>query len=294
MKKTNYHTHTFRCGHAVGDEEAMVKAAIADGIEELGFSDHIPLPHYRWHILKGMRYALNDFHALGVAIKTLFTNGPDMRMPYQQKELHLKTVKELKEKYVDQIKIYQGFEAEYFEEYLEYYQELLSSGEVDYLILGHHFNKYSIHSCYYGKNKITNQEIIEYKNDLLKAMDTDLFSYVAHPDLFMIGKVKFDEFCENITREICQKALEKDIPLEINAGGIRRGLRRVDDEMLYPYTNDYFFKIVGEMGCKVIIGIDGHSPNDFNSEIDNKLKDFIKKHNLILVDNLKLKKFNRK
>lgn len=290
MKKINFHTHTFRCGHAVGDEEAMIKAAVANGIEELGFSDHIPLPHYRCHILNGIRYTIKDFHAFIVAIKTLFTNGPDMRMPYQEKSRHLSSVKKLKVKYAEKIKIYQGFEAEYFEEYLDYYQELLDSGEVDYLILGNHFNKYSVHSCYYGKTNITNQEIIKYKNDLIKAMDTDLFSYIAHPDLFMIGKVKFDKFCENITREICQKALEKDIPLEVNAGGIRRGLRKVGDEMLYPYTNDYFFDIVGEMGCKVIIGIDSHSPADFNPEIDKKITNFVKKHNLNIVDKLELKK----
>ncbi|MFQ7171807.1 MAG: hypothetical protein ACLRQF_06725 [Thomasclavelia ramosa] len=35
--KTNFHTHTFRCGHAVGNEEAMVKSAIE--VMKLGFSD---------------------------------------------------------------------------------------------------------------------------------------------------------------------------------------------------------------------------------------------------------------
>ena len=28
MKKTNFHTHTYRCGHANGTEEDMVQAAI--------------------------------------------------------------------------------------------------------------------------------------------------------------------------------------------------------------------------------------------------------------------------
>ena len=36
MKKTNYHTHTYRCGHANGNEEDMIQAAIDMGIEELG------------------------------------------------------------------------------------------------------------------------------------------------------------------------------------------------------------------------------------------------------------------
>ena len=39
MMKTNFHTHTFRCGHAVGNEEAMVKSAIEEGIEEMCIRD---------------------------------------------------------------------------------------------------------------------------------------------------------------------------------------------------------------------------------------------------------------
>lgn len=290
MMKTNFHTHTFRCGHALGNEEAMVKSAIKNDILELGFSDHIPLPHYRLHILKGLPYTLKELRAFLVAVKTIYTNGPAMRMPYYSKKEHLDEVKRVKEKYKEKIKVYQGFEAEYFENYLQYYQNLLDSGEVDYLILGNHFNKYSIHTRYYGKLHITNEEIISYKNDLIQAMDTNLFSYIAHPDLFMIGKVNFDNFCENITREICLKALENDIPLEINGGGIRRGLRKAGDEMLYPYPNSHFFEIAGEIGCKVILGIDAHAPADFNDKIYKDLYEFAKKHHLNIVDKFEFKK----
>ena len=121
-------------------------------------------------------------------------------------------------------------------------------------------------------------------------MDTDLFTYIAHPDLFMIGKIYFDEFCENITREICQKALEKDVPLEINAGGIRRGYRRVNDELLYPYPNSHFFDIVSEMGCKVILGIDGHSPDHFNQDDFEALERFAWRYNLNVIEQPVFKK----
>ena len=42
--KTNYHTHTFRCKHAVGDDEAYVLAAIGAGFDRIGFADHCPWP----------------------------------------------------------------------------------------------------------------------------------------------------------------------------------------------------------------------------------------------------------
>ena len=51
MKKVNYHTHTYRCGHANGNEEEMIQAAINMGIEDLGMCGHVPLPHYRKHLI---------------------------------------------------------------------------------------------------------------------------------------------------------------------------------------------------------------------------------------------------
>ncbi len=42
MPDFNLHTHTARCRHAVGTDEAYVQAAIKAGFKVLGFSDHCP------------------------------------------------------------------------------------------------------------------------------------------------------------------------------------------------------------------------------------------------------------
>ena len=42
MIKRNYHTHTKRCGHAIGEDEEYVINAIEAGLTDLGFSDHCP------------------------------------------------------------------------------------------------------------------------------------------------------------------------------------------------------------------------------------------------------------
>ena len=39
---TNYHTHTRRCGHAVGEDREYAEAAVQAGLKILGFSDHAP------------------------------------------------------------------------------------------------------------------------------------------------------------------------------------------------------------------------------------------------------------
>ena len=42
--KHNYHTHTARCGHAIGDDEQYIIKAIEAGYQTIGFSDHLMIP----------------------------------------------------------------------------------------------------------------------------------------------------------------------------------------------------------------------------------------------------------
>ena len=157
MKKMiNYHTHTYRCGHAVGNEYEMIEAALHEGYQEIGMSCHIALPHYRSHLLHSLS-SIRSIQGLKSCIGAFLRNGPKMRMPYDEKEDYLDALNNC-QKHFHYIKIYKGFEAEYFEDYLDYYQNLLSSGEVDYLILGHHFHKHSIHDCYYGRKNLTKKD----------------------------------------------------------------------------------------------------------------------------------------
>ena len=42
-RQGDYHVHTARCGHAGGETRAYVEAAIAKGLAEVAFTDHVPL-----------------------------------------------------------------------------------------------------------------------------------------------------------------------------------------------------------------------------------------------------------
>lgn len=289
MKKVNYHTHTYRCGHANGTEEEMVQSAINMGIEVLGMCCHVPLPHYRKHLLfsipaiRSLRSVLSLGHAF-------IKDGPNMRMPYKDIEEHLEKVAECQEKYCHQIKIYKGFEAEGLTEYFAYYQSLLDENKVDYLILGHHFHKHCIHSDYFGKDHMTKKDIYQYCNDIEKAIETRLFSYIAHPDLFFQGYHDFGIDAKTVCRRICEKAKEYHIPLEINAGGIRKGLQTIQDEEVYFYPNSHFWKIASEVGNDVIIGFDAHDPADLNNDMYEQLLKFADEHHLHLIDHFEFLK----
>ena len=283
MKKTNYHTHTYRCGHANGNEEDMIKAAIDMEMDELGMCGHVPLPHYRKHLIHAIP-SLRSLRSLAGLIRAFIHNGPYMRMPYTQMEEHLEILRDSQKKYQDQLTIYKGFEAEGLEEYFDYYQTLLYEHKVDYLILGHHFHKYCIHDDYYGKAKMTKKDIYQYCNDVEKALETKLFSYLAHPDLFLIGYSQFDLDAQTVSRRICEKAKELNIPLEINAGGMRRGLHERNGEELYLYPNAHFWDIASEVGNDVVLGFDAHDPSDFNQAMYEQMMKFADDHHLHVID----------
>lgn len=283
----NYHTHTYRCTHAHGDEETLIKKAIEYGYQELGFSEHVPLPHLRWHLIKALPFSINNFWSSLSWLKTFMFNGPGMRMPYKEKKEHLKRIDEVKERYKKQIKIYKGFECEYLKDYLTYYQKLLDNKEVDYLIFGHHYHKFATGRHYYGKPNIQIKDVRNYVLEAKKAFKTGLFTYFAHPDLFMAGYRQWNNEVEQLVYELCISAKENNIPLELNAGGIRRKQININGIQCYEYPNYFFWKIASEVGCKAIIGMDAHNPNHLNSEDYRKLETFAKELNLKLITTLK-------
>ena len=231
-----FHTHTYRCGHAIGDDEDYVLEAIAVGIRHLGFTDHVMLPNF---------------------------SQPGIRGEFSQVENYLSSIQQLKEKYKQKIKIYYGFEAEYADDFVDYYRSLLESNKIDYLVLGQHFNMVGGKILDYYGHIHEAKQLINYKNQVIKAMKSGLFICLVHPDLFMASYEKFDSTARMVTREICKASLLYDIPLEINLGGIRKGLSQVGNEKRYLYPYIPFWKIVAHYKCKVVIGVDAHNPKDF-------------------------------
>ena len=123
--KTNYHTHTTRCLHAVGTDEAYVKSALKGGYQVLGFSDHTP-----W-----------KYHTNYVA---------DMRMLPDQLPDYVESLRTLREKDRGQIDIKIGLECEYFPEYMHWLKEQVKKYELDYVIFGNHFYHTNEKFPYFG------------------------------------------------------------------------------------------------------------------------------------------------
>jgi len=261
MLSSNYHTHTKRCGHAVGEDEDYVLEAISYGYKNLGFSDHAMLPGF---------------------------SEPGIRGDYSEFDGYVRSIRSLAEKYRNRITIYCGFEAESFPEFFPYYQELLNNGVLDYLILGNHCAMGPNHSIQTRFSHVTTpQQLYLYKDLAVQAMATKMFSVFAHPDYFMAGKETFDLDCRKVSKAIIEAAIAYDVPLEVNVGGIRDGKHRIGSGLRWIYPTDAFFDLVGKYQAKCIIGMDAHAPNQLSNDsaIFEAVK-FAKRHNLVLVDSL--------
>lgn len=264
----NYHSHTYRCGHAQGSDEEYVVAAIENGFKILGVTDHIFLPNISQ---RGMR---GDFSELKGYVVSL---------------------EKLREKYKDKIELHIGFEAEWYgERYKDYYEWLLKTGVVEYLILGNHMtiiNKSEDDdtpvALNYGAMKDEKLATKMYVDSLIEGMESGLFTYVAHPDFFHYWYGEWDEYIEKESKRIIDAAIRLDIPLEINMGPsrfLKNGIK--EDELVYPWNK--FWDLVANTKAKCICGVDAHNPNNYYETDYGFFKQFIAKRKLNLIKRVDL------
>lgn len=221
----NYHTHTYRCGHAVGEDRQYVETAIERGLKVLGFSDHVPMP---------------------------FPDGHEsrFRVPLGQLEDYVTSVLDLRAEYKRDIDVRLGFEAEYYPDLFESMLALIAPYPVEYLLLAQHFND-SRETIYNPAMQFSREALRTYVDVVVAGMETGKYSCVAHPDLFYFAGP--DRVYQREMARICRRAKELDVPLEINVLGLREGR---------CYPNDLFWPLVKAEGCRAVLGCDAHRPED--------------------------------
>lgn len=222
----NYHTHTPRCRHARGAEREYVESAIAAGLQILGFSDHTP----QW--FPGNYYSY-------------------MRMYPEELGDYCQTVRALQKEYAHKIKIHLGLEAEYYPLTWKELLPRLQDAGIAYMILGQHWIRNEFDAGGHATDPTTDaSDFICHCDQVISAMETGIFSYVAHPDFFnFVGDRKI---YQAQMKRVCKAAIDTDTPVELNLLGIR-------DRRHYP--NLLFWEVAAEEGCKVVLGMDAHSPD---------------------------------
>lgn len=232
MQIFNYHSHTARCGHAIGEDEAYVLKAIENGYKRMGFSDHAPF-------------------------ENVYAEGE--RMNKDELEGYISTVKGLQDKYKNQIEIRIGLEFEYFEDQID---ELRAYRDrMDYMIIGQH-GPALYEEEYYTANR--DEDIIGYAQRIKKACELGLPDIIAHPDLYMFSKAEWTPACEQAAHMIAQCAQDYHIPLEINLNGLKYGKRKIGDETRYTYPCRAFWLAIQDYDFEVVYGLDAHTPDKYS------------------------------
>lgn len=247
MQKFNYHSHTYRCGHADFDftDEEYVQEYIKMGFKKIAFTDHCPQ-------------------------KKLIDKRTDVRMKYDKRNEYLESIKELKEKYKNIIEIQSGYEVEYLPGEEQNLKEL--KAEVDKIVLGQHFIYDDDEQLLIvGKKKFSDKELMRYTEYIEKAMQNNIPNIIAHPNLYMLKREGFGEIEKTAAEKICQAAEKYNIPLEINLNKIFRNTY-FDNEILnnnpieeqrkklskVKYPCREFWEIASKYDIKVLYGLDAH------------------------------------
>ena len=222
--KKNYHTHTYRCGHAKGADRDYVENAVRAGFELLGFSDHAPMP-------------FPDGHESPFRMKLAETAG------------YFESVARLREEYAGQIRILAGLEVEYYPAHFQRFLDFIGQFPVDYLILGQHF---------VWEEREGNGVFAETKDPgllkgcydcMLEGAATGSFLYIAHPDVL---RYTGDETAyETLTRDFLTEVKKLGVPLELNRLGMADG-------RIYP--REKFWQLAGDYGVPAYVGMDAHDP----------------------------------
>ena len=250
-----FHSHTYRCGHAVGDIEDYVSLAIQQGFKIYGVSDHVLLP--------------------GVV-------QPNTRGDFSLLDDYVNTYSSVKEKHNDKIQLYLGFECEFADIFVDYYKYLLKEKGFDYLICGQHNGFNNDKSPYSYLSDI--EGLYRYRDDLIKAMESGLFLYIAHPDMFFLSAEEITPIYKKITKNIIAAAIKYKVVLEINIHGLLRKHNRKGKTFI-DYPCEYFWQEVSKTNIPIVLGGDFHNPNEiYFSDTKEKLLNLINKYHLKIVN----------
>jgi histidinol-phosphatase (PHP family) len=233
------------CGHAEGEMEKYIAVAKQRGLQELGFSDHIPM------------YFLPE-------------KERDSSIAMREEDLpgYVQKIKDLQKTFYPwPIKI--GIEADYIPGMETKLADILRQYDFDYVLGSIHFldgwgfdNPANID----GYKKCDLWELYrQYFFTLGQAAVSGLFDVLAHPDL--IKKFGFDPGREldRSYREALQQISDSGVCVEINTAGLR-----VPKKEIYPSPE--FLNLCFENKVPVSLGSDAHKPEQVGADFNLALE----------------------
>ena len=256
--KKDGHIHSPFCPHGTKDSlEMYVQKALEEGLEEISFTEHLPLPH--------------GF----IDEKIIEESAPDE----EAFEEYIKAVKEIKEKYKGKINILVGAEIDYVEGLEDETAKILEKfkDDLEDSILSVHFVKFE--DKYYCidyspeeyKRLIDLTGSIEalynlYYKTVIKSMKSNFGTFkvkrIGHPSLVRIfNKVYPYEYSnEELLHKVIEEVEKGQYEVDYNTAGIRKQYCKE------VYPSGLLNKLLDEHGIVKVYGSDSHTAKDVGFE----------------------------
>ncbi|MDP9310662.1 MAG: histidinol-phosphatase HisJ family protein [Chloroflexota bacterium] len=228
----DYHTHHYRCGHAEGQLDAYVEAAITAGLDEIGLSDHSPIYHL----------------------------GPDPqprpRTAMSQHELpaYVAEMEAVRERFAGRIPVRLGVESDYVLGWDEHYRALWRQFPLDYVIGSVHWlGGWSIFDPNLPPGRTPDDIYAEYLHTTQAAARSGAYNIIGHLDCLKTSGHIPDLSITPLLEETVRVLVESNVVVELNTSGWRKSIADC-----YPRAE--LLACCHHYGVPVTLSSDAHAP----------------------------------
>jgi histidinol-phosphatase (PHP family) len=237
---TDYHTHSYRCGHATGTMREYIDAAIVRGIDEIGLTDHL------W----------------------LYFEEPERRnatwaMPESEYARHYEEMLALRDEYAGRIAVRVSVEADYIEGREDELLAILDRFSFDYILGSVHFIDGWLIDDPATADRYLAERVAEiyrrYYARLRKAIDLRCFDLLAHFDLpKKFGFLPEDDLTA-VVAETLDAAATHDVAIEISSAGLRKPIGEI-------YPSRTILREMRKRNIAISLSSDAHAPNEIGAD----------------------------
>jgi histidinol-phosphatase (PHP family) len=230
----DYHTHTYRCGHAVGTAAEYVEAARARGLAGIGVCDHLPLVGRR---------------------------DTELTMAASDLDDYVTEVLELRHAYPGYVLL--GIEADYEPETFEGVRALLESYPFDYVIGSVHFLDGWAFDDPRNAAEWAGRDVLDvylrYFERVGEAAESGAFTILGHLDLVKKFGHRPPEPPQAAMQALVERVARTGMAVEINTAGLRKPVAE-----MYPGPD--LLGLLYRSGVPLAFGSDAHRPEEVGAD----------------------------
>jgi histidinol-phosphatase (PHP family) len=224
----DYHIHTTLCNHAYGSMEEYIEQALRIGLEEIGFSDHMPV-----------------------------MPEPHLCMGFADLPVYIDHVHELQDRYSGRIKIKLGCEMDIVENRTDEIAEIINRSDFDYVIGSIHY----LDGWPFDQEKYKNVFLEKDLGDIydlffetvIRAARSGLYDITGHIDNIKRMGYRLAGDMTPYYEKTASVLRELELAFELNSSGY-------DTAAEESYPSPEFLKILCKNNIPVTVGSDSHRP----------------------------------